>query len=62
MFGEVTYDLTDAGPLPAGRAGSNSTGRRFEISYVPQGLPPWDPDAGPIDPDTGDPEGLTGGA
>jgi len=28
-----------------------------DISYVPAGMPVWDPDAGPIDPDDGEPTG-----
>jgi len=62
VFGEVTYDLTEKWSVTGGMRWFEYDRREVEVSYVPQGLPIWDPTGGAIDPDTGEPVGgFTGG-
>jgi iron complex outermembrane recepter protein len=53
VFGEVTYDLTEKWSVTGGMRWFEYDRHEVEESFVPQGVPAWDPRAA-IDPDTGE--------
>ena len=57
VFGELTYELTEKWSVTGGARWFEYNRHEVDISYVPAGMPVWDPDAGPIDPDDGEPTG-----
>ena len=57
VFGELTYELTDKWSVTGGARWFEYDRHEVDISYVPQGMPVWDPD-GRIDPDDGEPTAI----
>jgi iron complex outermembrane recepter protein len=58
VFGELTYELTEKWSVTGGARWFEFDRHEVDTSYVPSGMPVWDPDAGPIDPDDGEPTGA----
>ena len=47
VFGELTYELTEKWSVTGGARWFEYDRHEVDISYVPAGMPVWDPDAGP---------------